>query len=46
MSVNRVAGHPDFSSAGTTGFIPEIWSAKLAKKYYKKTVITAICNTD
>lgn len=46
MSTPRVAGHPDYSSAGTSGFIPDIWSAKLQKKYYKKTVLTAICNTD
>ncbi len=45
MSVNRVSGHPDYSSAGTNGFIPEIWSKKLQVKYYKKTVLTAICNT-
>lgn len=46
MSTQRVAGHPDYSSAGTSKFIPEIWSSKMAKKYYKKTVITAITNTD
>jgi len=46
MSTPRVAGHPDYSSEGTSGFIPEVWSAKLAKKYYKRTVLTAITNTD
>jgi hypothetical protein len=46
MSTPRAAGSPDYSSLGTSKFIPEIWSKKLAKKYYKKTVITAICNTD
>jgi len=46
MSTTRVAGHPDYSSAGTSKFIPEVWSSKMAKKYYKKTVLTAICNTD
>jgi hypothetical protein len=45
MSLTRVAGQPDYSSAGTSKFIPEVWSAKLAKKYYKKTVLTAITNT-
>jgi hypothetical protein len=46
MSTPRVAGHPNYSSDGTSKFIPEVWSAKMAKKYYKKTVLTAICNTD
>ena len=46
MSTARVAGHPDYSSAWTSAFIPEIWSSKMAKKYYKKTVLTAICNTE
>ena len=45
MSIPRVAGNPDYSSAGSSKFIPEVWSAKLAKKYYKKTVLTAITNT-
>jgi hypothetical protein len=46
MSVNRVAGHPDYSSAGTTGYIPEIWSPKLQKKFYSKCFLPAITNTD
>lgn len=46
MSTTRVAGHPDYSSEGTSKFIPEVWSSKLAKKYYKRTVLTAITNTD
>ena len=45
MSTARVAGNPDYSSSGSSKFIPEVWSAKLAKKYYKKTVLTAITNT-
>lgn len=46
MSTTRAAGHPDYSSAGSSKFIAEVWSSKMAKKYYKKTVLTAICNTD
>lgn len=46
MSVPRVAGVPDYSSSGTSRFIPEVWSKKILKKYYKKTVLTAISNTD
>jgi hypothetical protein len=30
----------------TTGFIPEIWSAKLIEKFYASTVLAAISNTD
>jgi hypothetical protein len=30
----------------TTGFIPEIWSAKLVEKFYASTVLSAITNTD
>jgi hypothetical protein len=29
-----------------TGFIPEIWSAKLIEKFYASTVLAAISNTD
>ena len=29
-----------------TGFIPEIWSAKLVEKFYASTVLSAISNTD
>ena len=46
MSTPRVSGHPDYSSDGSSKFIPSVWSSKLAKKYYKKTVLTAITNTD
>src|SRR5215468_4061052 len=30
----------------STGFIPEIWSAKLVEKFYASTVLSAISNTD
>lgn len=30
----------------STGFIPEIWSAKLVEKFYASTVLAAISNTD
>jgi hypothetical protein len=46
MSLDRVAGHPDYTNDGSSKFIPVIWSAKVAKKYYNKTVLTYICNTD
>lgn len=46
MSLARTAGHPDYSSAGTSKFIAEIWSSKILKKYYMSAIATAICNTD
>lgn len=46
MSLDRVSGHPDYSSAGSSKFIPEVWSSKMAKKYYHQTVLTYIANTD
>jgi len=46
MSVDRVVGHPDYSSAGSSKFISEIWSAKMQKKFYNTCNLTAISNTD
>ena len=42
----RAGGHPDYSSAGTMGFIPAIWSTNMAPKFYEATVFGAIANTD
>jgi hypothetical protein len=41
--------YPSGGTANTlqaTGFIPEIWSAKLVEKFYASTVLSAISNTD
>jgi hypothetical protein len=46
MAYPRVAGHPDYSSSGTSKFIPEVWSGKLLVKFYDATVLGAITNTD
>lgn len=40
------AGHTDYSSTGTTRFIPQIWSSKLVVKFYAATVFGEIANTD
>ena len=40
------AGHPDYSSTGTSKFIPQIWSTKLVVKFYAATVFGDIANTD
>jgi hypothetical protein len=42
----RAGGHPDYSSTGTIGFIPAIWSANMAPKFYEATVFGAVANTN
>lgn len=42
----RAVGAPNYSSSGTAGFIPEIWSGKLVEKLYASTVFGEIANTD
>jgi len=41
----RDAGHPDYSSSSTVGFVPEVWSGKLVEKLYKSTAFAEISNT-
>ena len=38
--------YPQYSTASTTKFIPEIWSGKLQAKFYKSTVLSEITNND
>jgi N4-gp56 family major capsid protein len=38
--------YPQYSSASTAKFIPEIWSGKLQAKFYKTTVLSEISNND
>jgi CheY-like chemotaxis protein len=38
--------YPQYSSASTAKFIPEIWSGKLQAKFYKSTVLSEITNND
>ena len=46
MVMPVAAGYPDYSSTGTSKFIPAIWSTKLVIKFYKATVFGEISNTD
>lgn len=46
MPVASAPGHPNYSSSGTSKFIPEIWSAKLVQNLYDATVFATIANTD
>lgn len=46
MAYPKVAGHPDYTRAGDSKFIPEIWSGKILVKFYDATVLAAISNTD
>lgn len=41
----RDAGHPDYSSSSTPGFIPSIWSGKLIEKLYASTAYAEVANT-
>lgn len=42
----RAPGTPSYASSGTVGFTPEVWSSRLAPKFYAATVFGAIANTD
>lgn len=46
MSVSTASGMPNYTSSGSSNFIPEIWSGKLLVKFYTATVFAAISNTD
>jgi len=46
MAFGTAPGYPDYSAAGSSAFIPEIWSAKLVEKFYDATVLTHISNTN
>ncbi len=39
-------GNPDYSSTGSTKYIPSVYSALLIKKFYPKTISSFISNTD
>jgi len=42
----RAVGYPDYSSTGSSKFIPQIWSGKLVTKFYDATCFAEISNTD
>ena len=46
MAFPRAAGVPDYTSAGTSKFIPEIWSRKIVQNLYDATVFGEIANTE
>lgn len=41
-----VGGYPDYSSSGTIGYIPEVWSGRTVEKLYATTVFGEISSTD
>lgn len=45
-SVTHTGAGVSLDSAGTVGFVPEVWSGKLIEKFYSSTVLSAISNTD
>lgn len=46
MAYPKAAGHPDYTRAGSSRFIPEIWSGKILQKFYDYTVLSKITNTN
>lgn len=42
----RAGGYPDYSSTGTSKFIPAIWSGKMVEKFYASTVFAEVTNND
>ena len=40
------AGSPNYTSSGTSKFIPEIWAAALLENFYPSTCFTDISNTE
>lgn len=46
MPIDRVSGHPDYSSTGPSKYIPLIFSAKTLKRFYAKTWLTEITVND
>lgn len=45
MTVSVASGYPQYGGANRT-FVPELWSTKLAVKYYEGSVLNQISNTD
>lgn len=43
--IPRAAGYPDYSSAGSSAFIPEWWDTQLTVKFYNTTVFGEIADT-
>jgi N4-gp56 family major capsid protein len=46
MAYPRVVGHPDYTRAGASRFIPEVWSGRILEKFYDACVLAAISNTN
>lgn len=46
MAITRVSGYADYASTGTTGFIPELYSAKLIEEFLPSVVYTYITSND
>lgn len=44
--LGRAAGYPDFSSVSASSMTPLIYAQKTLIKFYKKTFLSEICNTE
>jgi len=45
VGIPRVAGYPDYSSGGSSAFIPEWWDTQLTIKFYNTTCFGEIADT-
>lgn len=45
-SVLGAVNYPQMGSAGTSKFVPEVWSGKLLIKFYAATCLTEVTNSD
>lgn len=45
MAINRVPGAPDFGSASSNKYTPQLYAMELLEKFYKTTVFGEIANT-
>lgn len=46
MAVDRAGGYGSYDSAGTSKFVPQIWTKKVLRNFYLSTVFSMISNTD
>lgn len=44
--VTRAGGYGSYDSAGTSKFVPQIWTKKVLRNFYLSTVFSMISNTD
>jgi hypothetical protein len=46
MAVTRAGGYSDYNSAGTSKYVPQVWTKKVLRNFYLSTIFGEISNTD